>query len=295
MLGMVSHDHIQSPIIEAKDGKRRYFCFLPFILCLLLSLSACSRRALLDQAQAAWDGGDYAIAAERYERFLRDNPQSEKAAFARFRVAMICYRDLKQYDRAIQHYIQFIEDFPKSSDLFQARLRLAECYGITRKRSEAINEYEMSLPFAPDEKERRRVRLSIGELYYEMEDLGQALVEYKKAAGKSGYDDLTERASLRLGGARYLRSEYKDALAAYEVVAVNTEDPMIRRIARLAMADCYERMSQYDLAVNLLEATEPDPKSPDYIQQRITSIRELQRQRNLAIPSSIRLRQKRVR
>jgi tetratricopeptide (TPR) repeat protein len=295
MLGMVSLDHIQSQIIKAKEGKRGSFHLLLFALCLLLLLSACSRRALLDQAQAAWDGGDYAIAAERYERFLRDNPQSEKAAFARFRVAMICYRDLKLYDRAIQHYIQFIEDFPKSPDLFQARLRLAECYDQTGKRSEAINEYEMALPFASGEKERRRVRLNMGELYYQMDDLGQALVEYQKAAGNSGYDDLTERASLRLGGIRYLRSEYRDALAAYEAVAVKTKDPMIRRIARLAMADCYERMSQYDLAVNLLETTEPDPKSPDYIQQRIASIRELQRQRNLAVPSPFRLRNKRIR
>jgi len=272
------------PPKEVKDGKRLYLYLLPLVFCLLLS--ACSPRALLDQAQAAWDGGDYAIAADRYERFLKDNPQSDQAAYARFRVAMICYRDLKQYDRAIEHYIHLIEDFPKSSDIYQARLRLAECYSFTRRRREAINEYQIALPSAPDEKEKRRVRLSIGELYYEMDDLGQALVEYQKATGNNGYDELTERASLRLGGIRYLRSEYRDALSSYDSVAVKTKDPAIRRIARLAMADCYERMSQYDLAVNLLEATEPDPKSPDYIRKRIASIRELQRLRYLGAPAS---------
>jgi len=276
--------NLYPPLNKAKDVRRLCLYLLPFTFCLFLN--SCSTGALLEQAQAAWDGGDYAIAAERYERFLKDNPKSEQAAYARFRVAMICYRDLKQYDRAIEHYIHLIEDYPQSSDIYQARLRLAECYAFTRKRREAINEYEIALPLAPDEKERRRVQLSIGELYYELDDLGQALAEYQKATDSTGYDELNERAQLRLGGIRYLRSEYRDALASYDLVAVKTQDPAIRRIARLAMADCYERMSQYDLAVKLLEETEPDPKSPDYMRKRIASIRELQRLRYLGPPSS---------
>ncbi|MBO0723400.1 MAG: tetratricopeptide repeat protein [Blastocatellia bacterium] len=273
-----------SKISKGKNWRRFCLCLLPFVFSFVIG--SCSSGALLDQAQTAWDGGDYAMAAERYERFLKDNPRSEQAAYARFRVAMICYRDLKQYDRAIEHYIHLIDDFPKSAEIYQARLRLAECYAFTRKQREAINEYEIALPLAPDVKERRRVQLSIGELYYEMDDLGQALAEFQKALGADGYDEIDERASLRMGGIRYLRNEYKDALASYDLVSVKTQDSSIRRIARLAMADCYERMSQYDVAVKLLEATEPDPNSPDYIRKRIASIRELQRMRYLNPPSS---------
>ncbi len=266
---------------------KNYFCLLPFAFCLLISLSACSRRALLDQAQAAWDSGDYAAAAERYEQFLKDNPQGAQAAFARFRVATICYRDLKQFDRAIQHYIHLIEDFPKSPDVYQARLRLAECYAATDKRREAISEYENALPLTADEKEKRRVRLNIAELYYEMNDLGQAVAEYQKVTTNSPYDELSERSYLRIGGIRFLRDEFEDAIPAYQAVAENTKDTTIRRVARFGVADCYERLSQYDLAVKTLEETEPDPKTPGYIQQRVASIREQQRQRNLSAPSPV--------
>lgn len=265
---------------------------LSIAFCLLIFSSACSRGALLDQAQAAWDSKDYAKAAALYEEFLKGNPQNEKAAFARFRVATICHRDLKQYDRAIQHYIHFIEDFPKSSDMIQVRMRLAECYGLTAKRRESISEYENVLPFTADEKEKRRVRLDIAELYYEMNDLGQAVAEYQKVTENRPYDELSERAYLRIGGIRFLRNEYEDAIPAYQAVAHGTSDGAIRRIARFGMADCYERTSQYDLAVKTLEETESDPKAPDYIKQRIATIREQQLQRNLTVPSAAGLQKK---
>ena len=269
-----------------------HFCLLIFAFCLLILSSSCSRRAMLDRAQAAWDSRDYAGAAEHYEEFLRENPQGEKAAFARFQVATICHRDLKQYDRAIQHYIHLIEDFPKSPDVTQARMRLAECYAATEKRREAISEYENVLPLIADGKEKRRIRLNIAELYYEMNDLGQAVVEYQKVTENAAYDELSERAHLRIGGIRFMRNEYEDALPAYQEVTGKTGDASIRRAARYGMADCYERMFQYDQAVKTLEETEPDPKTPGYIKQRIETIREQQQQRNLSIPSSLGMQKK---
>jgi tetratricopeptide (TPR) repeat protein len=284
---LANDDLHQAPKLKAKNIGRFYFCLLPFALCLLTSTMACSRGKLLDRAQSAWDNGDYAKAAEYYEQFINENPQSEQVSFARFRIATIYHRDLRKYDRAIEHYIHLIEDFPKSPDLLDARLRLAECYAATGKRLEAINEYENLLTVITDEKEKRRVRLNIAELYYELndpDDLGQAVALYQNVIGNELYDELSERAYLRIGGIRLLRNEFEEALSAYQAVAQNTGNPMIRRIARFGIADCYQRISLYDLAVKTLEETEPDPNSPEYIKQRITNIREQQRERNLSTP-----------
>lgn len=263
------------------------FRLLSFVFCLLLVVfsSSCSRRALLDSAQAAWDRADYAAAADYYEQFLKENPQSDKAEFARLRAATVCQRDLKQYDRAIQHYIHFIEEFSRSPDIVQARMQLAACYGLTGKRREAIGEYESVLPKISDEKERRRLRLNIADMYFDLNDRGQALAEYQKVVADASYDELAERAYLRIGGIRLLRDEYEEAIPAYEAVVAHTKDQMVRRSARFGMADCYERTFQYDKAIQTLEQTEPDPKSPNYIQQRIANVREQQRQRNLSAPS----------
>lgn len=247
----------------------------------ILFLSGCSRQALLDQAQAAWDGGDYEKAAERYEEYLKRTPQGERAELARLKAATICRRDLKQYDRAIQHYLHFLEDFPKSPEIYPARLSLAECYAATQKFREAISENESALPMAQTEKERRRIRLKIADQYYELKDLGQSLAEYQKVTKDAGYDDLCELAYLKIGGIHLLRDEFDEAIPSYRTVAENTRDAALRRMTRLRLTDCYERTFQYDLAVQTLQGTEADPMSPNYIPQRIAAIQEQARQRNL--------------
>jgi tetratricopeptide (TPR) repeat protein len=258
-----------------------------FLLCLLLAAPGCGRRAKLENAQTAWDNGDYAQAAETYEQFLRDNPSREQAAIARYQAATIYRRDLKQCDKAIPHYIELIVNFPTSPDVYNARMNLADCYGKTDKLREAIAEYENLLPFTSEEKEKRRVRTQIAELYYKLNDYGQAIAEYQKVTENAAYDDLSELAWLQLAGIRLLRDEYDTAIPAYQTVAANTQEADIRRLARYRLADCYERTFQYDHAVKTLEESGPDPKSPNYLQERIAKIRENQRQRSVPSPSSL--------
>ena len=286
------NSEIQNESIEWLRWRAFYFCLLPFAFCLLIFLSGCSRKAQLESAQAAWDGGDYAGAAERYEEFLKQNPQGDKAAFARLQAATICRRDLKQYDRAIQHYLQFIEDFPKSQEIYQARLSLAECYTATQKLREAVGEYESALPAASDSKEKRRIRLKIADLYYDLKDLGQAMAEYKKVTADAAYDELCEKAYLQIGGIHLLRDEFDEAIPSYQAVVQYTQDPPLRRTARIRLADCYERTFAYEQAIQTLKETEADLASPDYIPQRIASIQEQQRQRNISPQSNLNWKKK---
>jgi tetratricopeptide (TPR) repeat protein len=274
------------------NGKAQKWRALLGILLVLLSCaagSACRKRgaALLEQAQASWDNSDYQRAAQRYEEFLQENANDQQAAAARFKVGNIYLYNLKNYELAIQHYIHLIEDFPQSLDVLAARQRLAESYAAAKKPREAIMEYENLLLAAPVFAEKRRVRLNIADLYYDLNELGQSLAEYQKVIAGAGYDDLTERAQMRIGGIHLLREEYGEAIAAYQIVAQGTKDGGIRRLARYGLVDCYERTFKFNEAVGILVGTESDPNNPDYIQKRISSIRDLERQRNLSSSSTL--------
>ncbi len=259
-----------------------------FVL-LAAGFASCGRHAeLLERAQSARDSGDYALAAQCYEEFLKGHPHHSEAATARFGVANIYYYNLKSHERAIQHYIHLIEDFPKSADVTASRLRMAECYAALGKRKEAINEYESLVNSQDPQIQRRRIRLNIAELYYDLNDFGQALAEYEKVTGGADYDELSERAWLRIGGMRLLRDEFEEAVSAYQNVVTVTRDPSIRRQARLGMADCYRRTFQYENAIKVLEQTEPDSAAPDSLTRRIAAIREEQRQRNFSMTQSAR-------
>jgi tetratricopeptide (TPR) repeat protein len=270
--------------------KQWFFLLICFLLVLL---PACRKRgaALLEQAQIAWDAGDYVTAAARYEDFLRDNPRDEQAAIARFKAANIYFYNLHEYELAIQQYIHLIEDFPSFPEILQARERLAQSYAGAKKMREAIMEYENLLQLAPDFADKRHIRLNIADYYYELNELGQALAEYQKVLVGNVYDDLSERAQMRIGGIHLLRDEFDEAVPAFQTVASSTKDSEICRLAQFGLADCYERTFHYSEAIKVLERIAPDPKTPDYIPHRISAIRELERQRNLTIsPEVLRLR-----
>ncbi|HEX4945930.1 MAG TPA: tetratricopeptide repeat protein [Blastocatellia bacterium] len=249
-------------------------------------LGACrSRGNLLNQAQAAWDQGKYETAVKYYEEFLKQPPSPEQAAAAHLEAAKIYYLNLKQYDRAAEHYIRIVEDFPQFPKREQAFLQLAECFELLKKPREAISEYESLLQAFPDTPERRKIRLAIADLYYGY-DQSQSLVEYQKVVKDAPYDALSEKAYLRIGGVRFLRNEFQDAIPAYQTVEQMTKDAAIRRQARDRLADCYENLANYDKAVEILEQTEPDPKEPDYLPKRIAGIRERQKTRRLIQPEA---------
>lgn len=258
----------------------RQWVLAQLLLVALLAV-ACSRAGIVDQAQQAWDNGEFATAVDLYETFLRENSHHQEGPAIRFRVATICSRDLHQYERAIEHLIRLIEDHPGFPEIKDARLRLADCYAAVGKRDEAISEYETLLPLVAEEKERRRLRLNVAELYYEKNDLRQSVVEYQKVVAGGGYDELSERANLRIGQVRYLRDEFDEALTAYQAVIDSTSDQTIRRVARLGKIDCLERALRFDLAIRAVEEMESDEKSPDFKVRRIEEIRDKQRQRNL--------------
>lgn len=282
-------DWPESQVAEGADRGFARSALLGVVL-VVLGLLGCGKRGeLLDQAQAAWDGGDYQAAVFSYEEFLKDNPHHEQAAAARFRLGNIYYYNLKQYERAIQQYIHVLEDFPNSTDIVASRGRLAECYTALGKQREAINEFESLLRTAGGAVDGRRIRLNIADLYYDLNDFGQSLAEYEKVIEDGRYDSLAERSWLRIAGIRLLRDEFEEALVAYRTVAQGAGESGVRRVAQLGMADCYERTFEYELAVQVLEQTEPDPNNPEYIRRRVTAIREQQRQRNFSNPSSPRL------
>ena len=268
-----------------KKNKVPTFCLLPFAFCLLIfSLSCRARGTLLNQAQAAWDRNDYPTAVTHYEEYLKDAPSPEQAAHVHFEAAKIYYLNLKQYDRAAEHYIRLIEDFPQFPKREQAYHQLAECFELMKKPREAISEYESLLIAFPDTPERRKVRLAVADLYNDY-DQSQALVEYQKVVKDVLYDELSEKAYLRIGGVRYVRGNFEAAIPAYQAIDQNTKDPGIRRQARERLADCYEGMVNYDKAVEILEHTESDSNDPTYWQKRIEGIRERQRTRKLIQPA----------
>jgi tetratricopeptide (TPR) repeat protein len=239
--------------------------------------AACKRGATttLERATAAWDAGDYARAAEEYERFLEHYPTGEPSLAARFKLANIYYLNLHRYDQAGAHYQEFLRQDGAHADAPAARERLAEVLAELGRTYEAINEYEILNP--PDARERRRVRLKIADLYFDQKNFSQALTEYQKVTDATEYDELAEQAYLRKASIYNTRGQYQLALDAYQKLAADSPDALVQTRAQFGLVDCYAGLSQFDEAIKTLRAIK-DEREQSHIAQRVAELEQQKRE-----------------
>jgi tetratricopeptide (TPR) repeat protein len=254
---------------------------LSLLLCLMLVVilaGACHRdlERSLTRAVEAWDSGDYKQAAEEYERYLEQDPTSEKATEARFQLANIYYFKLQRYDQARAHYSSFLERNPTHSNAQLARERLAEVLGEMGRSYEAIAEYENLNP--QDANERRRIRLRIADLYFAQRNHSQALTEYEKVIEKVDYDELSEQAFLREASIYHIeRTQYQQALPVYRKLASESGDPKVRVRAAYGLADCQAGLYEFDDAIKTLRAIKDDREQTD-VARRVAELEQQKRE-----------------
>ena len=253
----------------------RSFAFFLYVVVILTSLSvvtACRRDKTepLKRAVEAWDAGDYATAAQEYERFLQEQPTGESSAEARFQLANVYYLNLRRYDAARVHYREFLTQAPAHPSAMLARERLADVLTETGRVFEAIAEYENLNP--PDEQERRRLRLRIADIYYDQQNYSQALTEYEKVTEAAVYDDLTEQALQREASILHRsRGQFKQALPVYQRLAQESGDEKVRLRALYGIAECKAESFAIDEAVQTLRSID-DPAEQPYISKRIAEL-----------------------
>jgi len=251
---------------------------LSLLFCLVLAAGACHRdvEQSLGRAVEAWDSGNYKAAAEEYERYLEQDPTSEKATEARFQLANIYYFKLQRYDQARAHYSSFLERNPTNSNAQLARERLAEVLGEMGRSYEAIAEYENLNP--QDANERRRIRLRIADLYFAQRNHSQALTEYEKVIEKVAYDELSEQAYLREASIYHIeRTQYQQALPVYQKLATESGDPKVRIRAAYGLADCHAGLYEFDDAIKTLRAIKDDREQTD-VARRVAELEQQKRE-----------------
>jgi tetratricopeptide (TPR) repeat protein len=255
---------------------RRLACALAIAAAIAAAGCGLARTSASERARAAWAEQDYKAAAAAYEEYLagaQPGPEAEEAEFA---LADIYNHNLKQYDRARDHYATFLEKYPTSEHAYDARERLAEVHTELKALPEAIADYEQLLEEHPDTPERRKVRATIADLYFQRNDFRQAELEYDRVVENAPYDDITEQALLRLASISHLiRGQEERAIPAYERVVESTDDPAVRRTALYSLSEVYATLFRYDDAIATLKRID-EPSEADYVARRTA---ELERQK----------------
>jgi tol-pal system protein YbgF len=108
--------------------------------------------ALYAAAKKLFDTGDYGTAREQFQKFLKENPKSEKADNAQFWIAETYYHE-RWYEKAILGYQEVIEKYPTGNKVASALLKQGLAfYNIDDKRNAELILKELIRKF-PQSKE----------------------------------------------------------------------------------------------------------------------------------------------
>lgn len=230
---------------------------------------------ILSGASAAW--GDVALdkynlaiglykqerwarAAERFEIFLKDHPQHEKAPLAKFYLGLT-YINEQDYKAARAVLRDFVKSHPTNTNIAQGRYRVAECSYLLDDLKAALPELKEFLDKHPQDPLAERAIPYLGDVYLRLGQADGALAAFDRAIKDYPTSSLIDDA--RFGRAKALEALKRDAEAVqqYQELAQKSDSPRAAEAQFQLAARQFEMKRFSDAAAAYRDLLQRFPKS----------------------------------
>ena len=258
------------------DGHRR---FMGGMLLLAALLAACSSnsRQLLDRAEANWRKGRYYEAIQDNESLYQMEQRGRYAARALLNLGNIYYLNLRQLKQAIEFYNRLTQEFPGREEALEAHRKLAGIYASPEflDLDQAIVEYDKLLA-ARDLEDRADILFQRADAYFKKGDYYRALRELRGLEDSGIRGHLADQVSLKIGNIYQVQKKFADAVEPFRKVLTATCQEC-RRSAILNLAETYENLFAFDLAMETIGKLDRTPENEQYIQSEIARLDDKQK------------------
>jgi len=246
------------------------------MLLLAAILAACSSNSsqLLNRAEANWRKGRYYEAIQDNEALYRMEQRGRYAARALLNLGNIYYLNLRQLKPAIEIYNRLTQEFPGREEALEAHRQLASIYASQEflDLDQAIVEYDKLLA-APDLEDRADILFRRADAYFKKGDYYRALRELRSLEDSGIRGHLADQISLKIGNIYQVQKKFADAVEPFQKVLTAT-CLECRRSAVLNLAETYENMFAFDLAVETIGKLDKTPENDQYIRSEIARLNE---------------------
>ncbi len=138
-----------------------------------LDIKGTSSLDLIDQANALYNEQKYDHALSLLQQFLEENPN----AYQTHASTGDCYREMGEFELAIENYQKVLEEAEKDKDLgkemaSKALAGIGECYLKMQDLEKAQSYFEQSLEVYP---ENEILAYNVGEIYFANQKIDQAI------------------------------------------------------------------------------------------------------------------------
>lgn len=240
------------------------------ILLFLASCSAPSFEASFRKAESEIGVGNYAKAADIYNRAIRENSKDPRIAVMWLRLGDLYANPMGELIEGLNAYQRAIESQPTSEAARLAHERRAEIFDRVGRPAGIVEEFAALLKFFEGHEDAPKYRMKLGEAYIMTKEFQQARTELRGFVEKSGVpSELRERALFNIGETYFLEGKPGKAVRFYyTTVKENPKSPLAGE-AELRIATCLEEMGYLGTARKFaLDAKKRYP-NPEIVEERI--------------------------
>ncbi len=196
-----------------------------------------AEQAVFQQAQLAFQAGDYGPAAEGFTRLIQNRPTSSLLPDA-YQRRGVAYANLEQHDKAVVDFQKVLADYPRSAAAQQALYSLQESLAALGRN----------------------------------EEFDQALAGFKAQNPNS---KATESVEFEAAKSLYLAEKYAQALPRVQAYLQQYPDNALAPDARFILADSYLRTGDKAKALPLLKAVVAENKS-EFVTRAVGRVADLE-------------------
>jgi len=254
--------------------KRRGFISGMLLLAALFVACSSSSSQLLDRAEANWRKGRYYEAIKDNEDLYRMEQRGRYAARALLNLGNIYYLNLRQLKQAIEFYNRLTQEFPGREEALEAHRKLAGIYASPEflDLDQAIVEYDKLLA-ARDLEDRADILLQRADAYFKKGDYYRALRELRSLDDSGIRGHLADQVSLKIGNIYQVQKKFADAVEPFQKVLTATCQEC-RKSAILNLAETYESLFAFDLAIETIGKLDRTPENQQYVRSEIARLND---------------------
>ena len=203
------------------------------------------------------------------------------ADLAKLHIARL-YKNLKDYESAVEWYETFLRDHPDSPYAVEVQYQIGECYFEMKQYEPAIAQYGKFMEMYPEDTRVRAGTYKIGRAYQELEKWPEAYIQYQKLIRQNMRDEITRSAlgninlllladptltvtredRLYYGMASYYAGQYKAAREELKKVIEGADDLSAK--AAYYIAESYYREREYTTAIEAYASVVESYPQSDY-------------------------------
>jgi len=228
-----------------------------------------------DNAEAAWDRGDYRRAATLFREVAERYPDHRLASEALFRLGRGTYLFLNDPREAVLVLRELVRRENSGSWARRAQQLLGEIFEVRQGDCrQAIVEYQRMIGLDPRGEGNDAAQFAVARCSFALGDYDQARAEYELLLERYPESALKSRALAGIANGWYVTGRFGQAVKLYRQAQQEARDPALAAEAGFGIATSLEESGDLAGALAQFELVRSTYPNPGLVQQRIARARE---------------------